>query len=102
MKLKKIIRFLLFAGAVSLFLAAIRIAVYFHVMDSSLDVPERLVVLCFFAFWIGAMVFIAGLLTEKETAKAKQRRDSIGLGLFLLAGSIIGVLAAQVMFNTGV
>ena len=101
-KLKKILRFFLYAGAASLLLGAIRLAGYFYVQDSTLATPECLASLCLFMFLVGAMVLAAGLLTEKEDSKAKQRRYSICLGLFFLSGSVVVVFIAQLLINSGV
>lgn len=92
-KLKKILRYLSLYLALMCFLIGIRLAGYIIAQGYRSLPPELLLGLaCMITFWMGAMLLFAGLLTEKEDGKAKQRRVLIWLGL------ILAVCSAAVFF----
>lgn len=91
-KLKKILRYLSLYLALMCLLIGIRLAGYIIAQGYRSLPPELLGLACMITFWMGAMLLFAGLLTEKEDGKAKQRRVLIWLGL------ILAVCSAAVFF----
>lgn len=90
-KLKKILRYLSLYLALMCLLIGIRLAGYIIAHGYTPPPHELFGLACILTFVMGAMLLFAGLLTEKEDGKAKQRRVLIWLGLILAAGSAVGL-----------
>lgn len=90
-KLKKILRYLSLYLALMCILIGIRLAGYIIAQGYRSLPPELFGLACILTFVMGVMLFLAGLLTEKENGKKKQRRVLIWLGLILAASSAVGL-----------
>ena len=90
-KLKKILKYISLYLALMCFLFGIRLAGYVIAQGYSSLPPELFGLACILTFGMGMMILLAGLLTEKEDAKAKIRRGMIWLGLIFAVGSAVGL-----------
>ena len=91
-KLKKILKYISLYLAHLLLIIDLYTAAYYRVRGDRSTRPVLLAAACMMTCWMGAMLLFAGLLTEKEDGKAKQRRVLIWLGL------ILAVCSAAVFF----
>lgn len=89
MKLKKILKFISLYLAYMLLMIDFYIAGYYRARGDRSTLPVLLTLACLMTFLMGVMFLLAGLLTDKEDSKAKQRRILIWLGLILAVGSAV-------------
>lgn len=82
-KLKKILKYIFLYLAHLLLIINLYIAAYYRVRGDRSTLPLLLAVACMMTFVMGVLVLLAGLLTEKEARRLKQRRAFIWLGLIL-------------------
>lgn len=89
-KFKIILKYISLYLAHLLLILDISLAAYYRVRGDRSTRPVLLALACMMTFFMGVMLLLAGLLTEKEERKAKQRRVLIWLGFILAVCSAVG------------